>query len=745
MPSHTVLVPESDYDHFLSLLDEDQDCFTFACIQGTCTHHYGTIEELSGFLSQCNSEGADIFVVINHTGSKLAKDSAVSRIRAVFADDDNSRNAHRVDWPAEPHVIVESSPGKYHYYWLVENLPPSEFSGIQRAISEKYGTDKAVSNLARLMRLPGFTNNKSVNGSRKYPDFTCRIVAENKVQPYSADKIRNAFPPDRTGNLRPMLGSDDVIRALQDKGLYLHSAGNGRHDITCPWAERHTDDRPEAVYFEANTGGYSGAGYKCHHSHCANRTMHDLNEVLELPNNRLSPAIRGGLIDVSTTEAEQQFMAKMNREWAMLNGQILHITPNNDPARSLFQRFTPQRFQVQMANQPQVLTQTGGRTPLEKFWLQHQGRRECTGIGFYPQSTPSDHINLFQGYPVTSIRGDCSLFTGYLRDIVCAGNPEVCEYVLSWLAHIFQKPADKPGKALVLRGGEGTGKSSLGTIIGRLLGRHYFESSHLEQILGKFNMHLMDKLLVMADDAIWGGDKKQVGNLKAFITQNVIAIEQKGYDIIQMPHYARLIVTSNESWAVHAGQDARRFVFLDVSHARRGDTEYFGALYHWLENGGFSALMALFLARDLSGFDPRCAPDTGFGQDLKQESMSVDEEFWFEVLKSGEIPVLDRDGSIVHFSHTTDDWANLPKGAIYDAFCRQSRERSVRHVPKTGTFWNTLYRMLGLRDSEEKKTLHGGKISWGGRRTNALKLPPLDTLRSSYDAENKTITDWDAD
>ena len=71
-----------------------------------------------------------------------------------------------------------------------------------------------------------------------------------------------------------------VIEALKATGLYKKSLGSGKHDITCPWVNGHTDATDNgAAYFEPNQK-YPTGGFKCHHSHGALFHIRDLKEFL---------------------------------------------------------------------------------------------------------------------------------------------------------------------------------------------------------------------------------------------------------------------------------------------------------------------------------------------------------------------------------------------------------------------------------------------------------------------------------
>jgi P4 family phage/plasmid primase-like protien len=115
---------------------------------------HGTLERRAGTLTGLNSHGAGIYVMVNEGDRKGRKEKNVTRVRAVFADFDGVPLPEH--WELKPHILVLSSPGRHHVYWLVSDLPLEEFSAVQKALAAHYGSDDKVSDLPRVMRLPGF-------------------------------------------------------------------------------------------------------------------------------------------------------------------------------------------------------------------------------------------------------------------------------------------------------------------------------------------------------------------------------------------------------------------------------------------------------------------------------------------------------------------------------------------------------------------------------------------------------------
>jgi len=125
----------------------------------------GTLAQRWPELARRNREGYGVFVQINQSAAPLAQSSKdITRVRALFADFDQANEStlpRLLDDPLRPAVIIESSPNKWHAYWLPEDgLPLNEFKPLQQAIAASLGSDPAICDLPRVMRLAGFWHHK---------------------------------------------------------------------------------------------------------------------------------------------------------------------------------------------------------------------------------------------------------------------------------------------------------------------------------------------------------------------------------------------------------------------------------------------------------------------------------------------------------------------------------------------------------------------------------------------------------
>lgn len=237
---------------------------------------HGTFAEHQAQLARLNEAGAGVFVTVNKTDGRGRKTENITGVRAIFLDLDGA--ALPEGWPIEPHLIIETSPARFHCYWLVssEDFPLDRFEPVQKAIAGRFGGDPAVCDLPRVMRLPGFFHLK------KTP-FLTRIARDWSGDPrYQPQQIFEVFPPvSERKTSRTDSVSDPILKALADKELLI---GPGREKgmfrVICPWADQHTNGDGEAAYFLPYHGGFRGPGFKCLHGHCIDKKIEDVRGVL---------------------------------------------------------------------------------------------------------------------------------------------------------------------------------------------------------------------------------------------------------------------------------------------------------------------------------------------------------------------------------------------------------------------------------------------------------------------------------
>jgi hypothetical protein len=181
-------------ERFLKRLDPSAVAFTFQTFDDNpdrkdetlAAHTHGSLSRYHSWLARKQAAGAGVFVTVNKTDGKGRREHNITHVRAVFADLDGPPLEPVKACGLAPHMIIESSPGRWQAYWLVSDLPLTQFEGVQRSIANRFGGDNVV-DLPRVMRLPGFLHQKGE---------PFRVRAEiTDAAPYTAEQVLAEFPP----------------------------------------------------------------------------------------------------------------------------------------------------------------------------------------------------------------------------------------------------------------------------------------------------------------------------------------------------------------------------------------------------------------------------------------------------------------------------------------------------------------------------------------------------------------------
>jgi RecA-family ATPase len=177
---------------FLGLLDPNATEFTFQTFDDNKERKdpalirvlHGSLEERASQLIALNERGAGIFVTINETDGNGRKVENIVRVRAIWQEDDSGWSG---TLPIKPSIVVESSPSKFHRYWLVDGLSEADFAAVMERMVKSFGGDKGAKDLARVLRLPGFMHQKD-------RPFRVRID-EGSGEICTLDRIKSTFRP----------------------------------------------------------------------------------------------------------------------------------------------------------------------------------------------------------------------------------------------------------------------------------------------------------------------------------------------------------------------------------------------------------------------------------------------------------------------------------------------------------------------------------------------------------------------
>lgn len=158
---------EPDLDEtarFLRMLDKEAEKFALATFDDNADRKdgrlarrmYGTLSEYAPYLIGANRKGAGVFITVNQTDGKGYKNPNIIKARYLWYEDDSGKG---ITPPLEPHIAVESSPGKFHHYFRADGVTLEQFDQLMAHMVE-LGSDPNAKDRARVLRLPGFYHQK---------------------------------------------------------------------------------------------------------------------------------------------------------------------------------------------------------------------------------------------------------------------------------------------------------------------------------------------------------------------------------------------------------------------------------------------------------------------------------------------------------------------------------------------------------------------------------------------------------
>ena len=666
---------------------------------------------------------------------KASKDDVCDLVDIIAVDIDPEGDmtaAELAEWKTEtrkkleahrPTALIDSGNG----FWLFERLSrPVDHDEAKRMTNNlryRLGGDKAATDVSRLSRMPMTIN---------FPDVVKRRKGRKECH---ADVI--IAPNGKTTDPAAPIFSDTPEQFLESLPLddeWRQIAGKG--------SDKHADE-----------------------SSCRFAVLLKLLDA-DADDDQLLAFLRRD--DLATTPKDHSKLAK--KKW--LEGEIARARGHIKKRDPWLAEFNDRYFVTMRAGKCCIGEEKGTHEPyawtsvdsLEKYyrnrsiqagvdgragkpvfrrifptWMEHPQRRTYSGLVLRPDLEPGElpdgTLNMWRGWPVTPKEGPTPYFDELVEKVICNGDPVSIRYLWCWLAHCTQFPARRAFIALVLRGMKGTGKGTLATTVGKLFGQHFLHVSNHEHVVGRFSGHLLDTLCLFADEALFAGDKKHEGVLKAIITEEALSIEPKHLPVENVPNRLKLIMASNERWVVPASLDERRFFVLDVSPCRREDLAWFSKLYEEVDSdAGRAAILHKLTTMDLSDFDIRDVPKTEGLREQQEQTLDAFELFWRDCLHAG------------HWGDPEGwQWERVPRPYLVDKFNAFRRNHPRRDGPRGEV-------EFGKRLSEvlpEGYPKRGCRMSWEVAREkfargNPYVLPALEVCRKSFSEHLGWNIEWKA-
>ena len=339
------------------------------------------------------------------------------------------------------------------------------------------------------------------------------------------------------------------------------------------------------------------------------------------------------------------------------------------------------------------------------------------GVEFNPRGTTDSYLNLWEGPTVVSEEGSWSLIQVFLYDIICAGDWDSYLYLIHYLAHALHRPEEKPGVMIILIGGQGIGKGTVGRILQRIWSATYIQVNNIDAVIGTFNAVLERAYIVFMDEALFAGNRRGTDELKSTVTEPIIQISEKYQPSRQIRSHHRFIAATNADHFKNTERDDRRDFTLRVSDARKGDLAYWTTLNDEIENGGVEAMVYDLLQMDLSDFNVRNKPNTKELVEQKIHSLDPIQRWWHDKLYCG-----------------GDEWDEfLGTSEAIEGIVEVNGVR-IHKRPSAITVSQALQKMCPGAKSHQK--------NYQGGRHRGYLLPTLQQGREEFEQYIGGVLDW---
>lgn len=374
---------------------------------------------------------------------------------------------------------------------------------------------------------------------------------------------------------------------------------------------------------------------------------------------------------------------------------------------------------------------------IRNFWVD-PGTVVYQGTAFTPPPSSTTALNFWVGPCEPDSQGSAIFILNYLLDVICGGDTSSFDYLIRYLAHMVQRPEEKPGVMLVLLGRQGTGKGMFFNLLRSIWSRTTLLITDIDQVVGRFNACLERNYSVCMDEALFAGDRKALDRLKSMITEPHINIEQKYQPSRSIESVHRFFAASNHDHFAHVEMDDRRFVFLAVSDIHQQDAAYFSQLAKTLQDPkAIGAFVHHLQGFDIRSFNVRKKPNTNQHLQQKIKSLQGIDRYWYEVLLAG-----DFDAGVNQFGGGVV-WTGqifMPTTDLVKHYTTFNKNAQRHQTVQSGDVLSTIQKLCPSAVAA-RQLCHQNSLSTKAQR-RGLQLPDLATARVEFEKVIGGVIKW---
>ncbi|KAE9294758.1 hypothetical protein PF008_g24458 [Phytophthora fragariae] len=172
-----------------------------------------------------------------------------------------------------------------------------------------------------------------------------------------------------------------------------------------------------------------------------------------------------------------------------------------------------------------------------------------------------------------------NLWLHHIRDTICNGDLNCYEYLVSWFAHIIQKPKVKTKICPLIKSRPGSGKGFTFSVFNQyvLNPQQTLVVNDLDRLTGRFNSLAIGKMLIVCDEALDSKNRKsnqimknRKSNqiMKNRISESTQVVEEKYSNAIEVNDFSNYAILTNNDFQSIVEQGDRRYLCLLASDHR---------------------------------------------------------------------------------------------------------------------------------------------------------------------------------
>jgi len=297
------------------------------------------------------------------------------------------------------------------------------------------------------------------------------------------------------------------------------------------------------------------------------------------------------------------------------------------------------------------------QTSIYNKWVRDPARRMyecCDFVPYGKKDTCPDYIfNTFQGFRIQELmptteytRVDTRNFHNLIFNL-CDCDVKITEYMIKYIAHMIQYPAQNSGVIIVFKSWAGVGKDTLMLTLKAMLGAaHVGTTGNIHDIFGNFNGLMEDKIAVFLNEMEGKYGVEFQNRLKDKATDRTNVINKKHDRPYEQSNCARIFVNSNNRTPVTVDASDRRYMVVQCGYGlvvntsdpeeRKKNQEFWKKYYEDLDNKYWvRSLYDWLMERDLTGFNCQNYPITQARELMRHKNICPLHYFLQDIIKNG--------------------------------------------------------------------------------------------------------------